>query len=226
MRAPVSTFSQWLGLETVNLPYLYSLLLASLLGWLTSKVLKWSGQKWVGTLSNTLTFTILPVIGFVITKSISGNIALSLGMVGALSIIRFRHPVKSPFELTAYFLLVTQGIAITVAPAQAVALTVFATGLAYIYSKHSLKKSLTSDGQFKLSIDAINEASYFIYEIQSSERLPKIEESNELIYSSEDRKLSLFLYKLKVSSRSRVAAIRDELGNISTIVKSSIVAST
>ena len=31
---------------------------------------------------------------FVIVKIISGNIALSLGMIGALSIVRFRNPVK------------------------------------------------------------------------------------------------------------------------------------
>ena len=33
-------------------------------------------------------------------------------MVGALSIIRFRHPVKSPLELSIYFLLLTVGITI------------------------------------------------------------------------------------------------------------------
>ena len=52
-----------------------------------------SGQNWAKSFSNVTTFCILPIIGMVITTVISGNIALSLGMVGALSIIRFRHPV-------------------------------------------------------------------------------------------------------------------------------------
>ena len=47
-------------------------------------------------------------------KTISGNIALSLGMIGALSIVRFRHPVKSALELIIYFDLITIGIATSV----------------------------------------------------------------------------------------------------------------
>ena len=73
-----------------------------------------SGQQWVKTFSHTATLTILPIITFVITKVISGNIALSLGMVGALSIVRFRNPVKSPFELAVYFGSITMGIAASV----------------------------------------------------------------------------------------------------------------
>ena len=45
---------------------------------------------------------------------ISGNIALSLGMVGALSIVRFRNPVRSPLELSVYFGAITMGIAASV----------------------------------------------------------------------------------------------------------------
>ena len=56
----------------------------------------------------------LPVITFFVTKVISGNIALSLGMVGALSIVRFRNPVRSPLELTVYFTCITIGIAASV----------------------------------------------------------------------------------------------------------------
>lgn len=72
------------------------------------------GQRWVTTFAHTATLTTLPIITFVITKVISGNIALSLGMVGALSIVRFRNPVKSPFELAVYFTAITMGIAASV----------------------------------------------------------------------------------------------------------------
>lgn len=56
----------------------------------------------------------LPALGFAITTAIGTNIALSLGMVGALSIIRFRTPVRSPYELIIYFALLTFGITMTV----------------------------------------------------------------------------------------------------------------
>ena len=72
------------------------------------------GQTWARTFSHTATIFILPVTTFVITKAIGSNIALSLGMVGALSIVRFRNPVKSPFELTVYFAVITLGITASV----------------------------------------------------------------------------------------------------------------
>ena len=72
------------------------------------------GQRWITTYAHTATLTLLPLITFVITKVISGNIALSLGMVGALSIVRFRNPVRSPLELSVYFLAITMGIAASV----------------------------------------------------------------------------------------------------------------
>jgi len=71
-------------------------------------------QKWITTASHTATLVFLPILTYVITNVISGNIALSLGMVGALSIVRFRNPVTSPLELSTYFASITMGIAASV----------------------------------------------------------------------------------------------------------------
>ena len=72
-----------------------------------------TGQVWAKTYQQTMAFIILPVVTYVITKTITGNIALSLGMIGAMSIVRFRNPVKSALELIMYFALITIGIAVT-----------------------------------------------------------------------------------------------------------------
>tara|TARA_B100000989_G_scaffold131083_1_gene97335 strand:+ start:190 stop:813 length:624 start_codon:yes stop_codon:yes gene_type:complete len=87
------------------------LILFSILG---RVILEKIGQKWITTFAHTTTLILLPVITFMITKVISGNIALSLGMVGALSIVRFRNPVRSPLELSVYFAAITMGIAASV----------------------------------------------------------------------------------------------------------------
>ena len=71
-------------------------------------------QKWVNTITYFITFLLLPATTYVITKVISDNLALSLGMIGALSIVRFRNPVKSPLELVIYFALITIGISMGV----------------------------------------------------------------------------------------------------------------
>jgi len=83
------------------------------------------GQRWIKTVAHTSTIIILPITTFVITKIIAGNIALSLGMVGALSIVRFRNPVRSPIELTAYFGAITMGIAASVSEIYVIKFTIF-----------------------------------------------------------------------------------------------------
>ena len=83
-----------------------------------------SGQAWAKSHAQTVAFMILPVITYVITKTITGNIALSLGMIGALSIVRFRHPVKSALELIMYFDLITIGIATSVRTKWAIQLVI------------------------------------------------------------------------------------------------------
>ena len=50
------------------------------------------------------------MVGSVIMMAIGGNLALALGMVGALSIIRFRTPIKDPKDLTFLFWAITAGI--------------------------------------------------------------------------------------------------------------------
>lgn len=82
--------------------------------------INFSKQNWLKSYSNTLSFLILPMIAYGVTTIISDNIALSLGLVGALSIVRFRTPVKNPFELIAYFYLLTIGIILSVSFTMAV----------------------------------------------------------------------------------------------------------
>ena len=71
-------------------------------------------QRWVSTYHHTMSYILLPLITLIVTKVISGNIALSLGMIGALSIVRFRNPVKNPFELVMFFALITIGISMAI----------------------------------------------------------------------------------------------------------------
>ena len=55
---------------------------------------------------------LLPVITCAIVMSMQSNIGLSLGMVGALSIIRFRNAVKSSLDLFFLFWSISIGIII------------------------------------------------------------------------------------------------------------------
>ena len=89
--------------------YFISLVFCSSIIFFTLLLLR---QFWVKSLAQVLTLYTLPFITTVLTEVISGDIALSLGMIGALSIVRFRNPIRSPFELTIYFLSITLGITV------------------------------------------------------------------------------------------------------------------
>ena len=52
----------------------------------------------------------LPVTVLFITQAIATNLYLSLGLIGALSIVRYRTPVKSIYELAYLFALIAIGV--------------------------------------------------------------------------------------------------------------------
>ena len=142
-------------------------------------LLEINGQTWIKTKSHTVTLVILPLITFIITSVIAGNIALSLGMVGALSIVRFRNPVRSPLELTVYFTVITMGIAASANYmylfflAGSIYFLTFLLTLVSFFSKKYFKKSF-----FISSFSEGNNLSTL--EIETSQNIKIIEESKYL----------------------------------------------
>jgi len=53
------------------------------------------------------TILVIALITFLIISVVKSSLALSLGLVGALSIIRFRTPIKEPFELSYLFMAIS-----------------------------------------------------------------------------------------------------------------------
>ncbi len=59
-----------------------------------------------------VTLVLMAMITSMIIMTISTNIILSLGMVGALSIVRFRTAIKDPLDITFAFWAISAGIAV------------------------------------------------------------------------------------------------------------------
>jgi hypothetical protein len=57
-------------------------------------------------------FILLTVIITIIISVVKSSLALSLGLVGALSIVRFRTPIKDPEELIFLFVCIALGLAL------------------------------------------------------------------------------------------------------------------
>ena len=182
-----------------------------------------SGQNWAKSFSNITTFLILPIIGLVITTVISGNIALSLGMVGALSIIRFRHPVKSPLELSIYFLLLTVGITISTSVGKAIVLSLFCMTIIFSYSFYKKRQFSTKQGYLDLSFS--REEPQFILEITCSKKNEYLSDNIYLLFSNEDFAKNIFTYKLSFFNKNELNNTKDSLREIKEIqdIKYSVV---
>lgn len=150
------------------------------------------GQTWIKTIAHTSTLLLLPILTYVITSVISGNIALSLGMVGALSIVRFRNPVRSPLELSVYFCAITLGITASVSVKWLLLLVLSVTLVAVILliiqqitKAFSLKPffiSSFSEGNMTSTLHVV--ASAEISELDSNENLSsKTSSDTEISYT-------------------------------------------
>ncbi len=69
------------------------------------KSISLSGKYHIGSV-----IPLLAVITFLVIMIVKSSLALSLGLVGALSIVRFRTPIKEPEELVYLFLAIALGL--------------------------------------------------------------------------------------------------------------------
>ena len=180
-----------------------------------------TGQAWAKSHAQTVSFMILPIITYIITKTISGNIALSLGMIGALSIVRFRHPVKSALELIMYFDLITIGIATSVRTKWAVQLLL--CSVIIIILVKVVQKIYNKFGKSFYSM-SFNEGNITnTIEIISSKRIELIEKNNNLANYLSDQENSQFTYRLNFNDKGSLEEFKEKLNNEKNINKINVV---
>tara|TARA_B110000881_G_C18592427_1_gene528948 strand:- start:2386 stop:3060 length:675 start_codon:yes stop_codon:yes gene_type:complete len=109
--------------------------------------------KWLRNNFNLYVGITLPIIGLVITTVIGSNIALSIGMIGALSIVRFRTPIRTPYELVHYFSLLTIGISAKVDLSITLVLITILSFLPYLIKKFSIINLNKRQDDGKLSLN-------------------------------------------------------------------------
>ena len=179
-----------------------------------------TGQAWAKSHAQTVAFMVLPVITYVITKTIAGNIALSLGMIGALSIVRFRHPVKSALELIMYFDLIAIGIATSVRTKWAIQL-ILCTVIIIVAVK-IVQKIYQKFGKsfYNLSFNegiAINSIEVF-----AKKKIDLIENDNNLISLYNDMTQSEIVYRLTFDNKNQLNSFKKKIEGMENINKINI----
>ena len=126
-----------------------------------SFILKYSYNKYALSVSNkSLTSSLFPFFSiaiFVIVITIKSSLVLSLGLVGALSIIRFRTAVKEPEQLVYYLMLTA--ISISTA-AEGYIFSLFLVAFVFLYAIYRKRKyvssAITQNDQVVLKFDSLS----------------------------------------------------------------------
>ena len=184
---------------------------------LIRQTLVFANQGWAKSYSQTISFLLLPIVTFVITKTISGNIALSLGMIGALSIVRFRHPVKSALELIIYFDLITLGIATSVRTKWAIQL-VLCTILIILFIK-LINYLFKKRGKSFYNISFNEGIEHNTLEVYANNYIQVLENSKNLKNMINDKENDEFIYRLTFEKKEDLLEFKEKIVNEKLIKK-------
>jgi len=151
-------------------------------------------------------FLPLALSTLLIITVVKASIALSLGLVGALSIVRFRAAIKEPEELTYLFLVI--GVGLTCGankPILAIVAILLILPLLYLNTRMSKKKVLSKD---KLLINIRSKGS----EVQKiTDNLKQILSYIELKRLEENSDGIVMTFVTKIDDISIVNKIREQL---------------
>ena len=153
----VDTFSQFLANQSVQVDvptFIVNALLAAFLSFLLSLLYTRFGQSLSNRSLFAKNFMLLAVTTMFIITVVKSSLALSLGLVGALSIVRFRAAIKEPEELAYLFLTIAIGLGLG-ADQRVITLVAFALIGGLILAKGLLREK-GDDGNLYLSIDSHN----------------------------------------------------------------------
>lgn len=166
----------------------------------------------------------MTMVTTIVMTVISNNIALSLGMVGALSIVRFRTAIKDPRDTTFIFWCIAVGICCGVSFYLAAAV-----GSAAVFLTMVLLGRIKSDGQYLLIVHGKRaehkqiESIVYLY-VKSAELRVKntTADAVEYIYTfsrrayhkaekAREESLIDMLYKLRTVSRANLIAQDEDI---------------
>ena len=107
------TINNLFAAEDINVSisrFVISIFLSFILSFLLSKIYRTQSNSFSNPETLAKVLPILSIGTTIIIVVVKSSLALSLGLVGALSIVRFRTPIKEPEELTYIFLTIGIGL--------------------------------------------------------------------------------------------------------------------
>ena len=135
-------------ISEIVLNLILCMLLVSLVSWFYKKFSQSLGGK-------THIGSVLPLIGltvFLVIVVVKSSLALSLGLVGALSIVRFRTPIKEPEELGYLFLTIAVGLGFG-AGYEIITIIITISILTFLYFTSIKQNSNDTNGEYTILVN-------------------------------------------------------------------------
>jgi uncharacterized membrane protein YhiD involved in acid resistance len=150
-----------MNLDATAAPLSLPLLLVNLgLGMVLSLIIAWYYIRYGASLSNRSQFApILPMLTLItllVITIVKSSLALSLGLVGALSIVRFRTAIKDPEELIFLFFAIAVGLGLG-ADQRIPTLVAFAVIMAYLAARALLARKRRGTNSLYLNLQLVND---------------------------------------------------------------------
>ncbi|WP_346855338.1 DUF4956 domain-containing protein [uncultured Draconibacterium sp.] len=173
-----------------------------------------SGRKAFGANFFLIAFTTMLIISIV-----KSSLALSLGLVGALSIVRFRSAIKEPEELAYLFFTIAIGLGLgagqRIITAIAAVVLLAIIWLRYMSTPKSRKQNLyltvSSVGQNRPSLESIDTEVLGVFK---ASKLVRYDESAELIEAA---------YWIEIKKASDLQQFKDKINTISPEIRVSFI---
>lgn len=189
-------------------------------------IIQYTYNKCANTVSNHKSFSRLFLLfglsTFLIISVIKVSLILSLGLVGALSIVRFRAAIKEPEQIVYLFLLI--GVAISIGANQLIIasiITIISCSICFINSK--TKSKLLNDCDYLKIIfsSKINTEK----QIEILELIENIENNSNLIRLIDDNESTEITLGINFNNLSQLKSIKDNLASIDNEVTVSFISS-
>ena len=156
-------------------------------------------------------FVILGITTCIIIMIVKNSIALSLGLVGALSIVRFRAAIKEPEELIYLFLVIAVGLGCGAGQLKITVIgTLFSLILIYLYYKFYNKLDIRKSEVTNLSI-IINDKLNGNYINDITKSIMDFSSQLEFISLSHTEDETILNFDIKSDSFENITKITDKL---------------
>ncbi len=207
---PAVTFDFW--------SFFLNLVLTATLSWGLARLYIVCGNSLSNRVSFSSTFVIVALATLLVISVVKSSLALSLGLIGALSIVRFRAAIKEPEELAYLFIAIAVGLGFG-AGQRLITVIVFLFIGIVIYLRYKIgSKSTTPENGLYLTVCADN---IEISKIESA--LTFALTSFQLKRFDRQEKKVEVLFLIKMLNGSSIQLIDEQIRSLDTSVKISLL---